>query len=429
MSKFLKSIFFILSIIFSIFNIFINKSYADNQKNIPFIVTAYYSPLPWQKHYITWSYYWDKRLNWKWHTTASWKTPFSWVLAAPSKYPFWTKIYFEWYWIGVVEDRGWAIVKAWVRWHAYDRIDIWMWYWDEWLQRALNWWKRTIKARVVSTKNKTNLKFAQNIIFWLANIKVNPEIHKKNDVIKLQKALTKFWLYKWNIDWNYNSIKNTLINYQLKHRLISSRYQEAAWWFWPKTYKSILRHYSSKDVIIRQNINNIIETNPKIEIVLESPEINLNWDHPQISEVKKVQSLFKKLWLYNWNIDWNYNNIKNKIIEIQKEAHIIKNNNSWWAWYFWEKTKAALIKYCENKYSQHTIVSNRRKINNITIKQKEKLNKIVSTIKNYINKKAWIDRNKKKLIKNKIEKKLLVIKQRVKKIDIKLQINYIIENI
>ncbi len=429
MSKFLKSIFFILSIIFSIFNIFINKSYADNQKNIPFIVTAYYSPLPWQKHYITWSYYWDKRLNWKWHTTASWKTPFFWVLAAPSKYPFWTKIYFEWYWIGVVEDRGWAIVKAWVRWHAYDRIDIWMWYWDEWLQRALNWWKRTIKARVVSTKNKTNLKFAQNIIFWLANIKVNPEIHKKNDVIKLQKALTKFWLYKWNIDWNYNSIKNTLINYQLKHRLISSRYQEAAWWFWPKTYKSILRHYSSKDVIIRQNINNIIETNPKIEIVLESPEINLNWDHPQISEVKKVQSLFKKLWLYNWNIDWNYNNIKNKIIEIQKEAHIIKNNNSWWAWYFWEKTKAALIKYCENKYSQHTIVSNRRKINNITIKQKEKLNKIVSTIKNYINKKAWIDRNKKKLIKNKIEKKLLVIKQRVKKIDIKLQINYIIENI
>ena len=429
MSKFFKSIFFILSIIFSIFNIFISKTYANSQENIPFIVTAYYSPLPWQKHYITWSYWWDKRLNWKWHTTASWKTPFFWILAAPSKYPFWTKIYFEWYWVGVVEDRGWAIVKAWVRWHAYDRIDIWMWYWDEWLQRALNWGKRTIEARVVSTKNKTNLKFVKNIIFWLANIKVNPEIHKKSDVIKLQKALTKFWLYKWNIDWNYKSIKNTLINYQLKHKLISSRYQEAAWWFWPKTYKSILRHYSSKDVIIKQNINNIIETNPKIKIVLESPEINLNWDKPQISEVKKVQTLFKKLWIYNWNINWNYNNIKNRIIEIQKEAWIIKNNNSWWAWYFWEKTKAALIKYCENKYSQHTIVSNRRKLNNITIKQKRKLNKIVSIIKNYINKKAWIDTNRKNFIKKKIEKKLLVIKEKVKKTDIKLQINYIIENI
>jgi len=109
-----------------------------------FFLTAYYSPLPGQKRYTTWSYAWDVRLNWSGKRTASWKWVFEWLLAWPRNYDFWTKIEFEWLWVWVIEDRWGAIVNKWERGHEFDRIDVWMWYGDEWLERALKWWKRKV---------------------------------------------------------------------------------------------------------------------------------------------------------------------------------------------------------------------------------------------------------------------------------------------
>ena len=422
MSKILKSLFFIIQTIFWLFVLQTNTSFAKSNENISFIVTAYYSPLPNQKKYITWTYSWDKRLNWEWHTTASGKPVKPGILAAPSKYPFWTKIYFEWYWVWVVEDRWWAIVKAWVRWHEHDRIDIWMWYWDEWLQRALKWWTRTISGKVVSRKQETNLKFAKDILSWLEKIKVNPEVHKKEDVIKLQEKFKELWLYNWKIDWNYNSIKNDLVNFQIKNKIISSIKDEAAGYFWPKTYTALLRRFWSEEILIKQDDFIIQETNEKIETILQAPKIKLNWDNPQKEEVIKVQKLFKAIWLYNWRIDWNYNSIKNIILKIQKEAWIIKKNTDWWAWYFWEKTKAALITYCENKYEWQKNYT----LNSV---QRKKLDKIIAKIKLYIYKKAWSNITKKESLKRKIEKKLVYIKNKSKKSTLKKQIDYIIKNI
>ena len=347
MSKFLKSIFFMIITILWLSNFLQNTVSAANETY--FIVTAYYSPLPNQKRYTTWTYTWDVRLNWKWHTTASWKWVYTWILAAPSKYPFWTKIYFEWFWIWVIEDRWWAIVKAWKRWFEHDRIDIWMGYWDEWLQRALNWGTRIIKWKVVSRNSNVNLKFSANILKDIENIKVNPENHNISDVKKLQENFKKLWIYNWVIDWKYSSIKITLIDFQINNRIIKSTNSSDAWWFWPKTYTTLLKKYWNKDILVRQNNTKIIETNPKVQIILNHEEIKLNWDKPQIEEVKKLQRLFKKLWMYSWNIDWNFNNIKRKLLDFQKETWIIKQDNSWWAWYFWEKTKAALVNYFENK--------------------------------------------------------------------------------
>lgn len=357
MGKFLKSILFIFLISFWALNLSKNTSFANNETY--FIATAYYSPLPNQKHYTTWSYWWDIRLNWKGHTTASWKPVYTWILAAPKKYPFWTKIYFDGYGIWAVEDRWWAIVRAWVRGHEYDRIDIWMWYGDEWLMRAKKWGKRVIKWKVISRKSNVNLKFSENVLNWVENIRVNPNEHKIEDVKKLQTNFKKLWLYNWNIDGKYNSIKDSLINFQIKSKIIKSKNQIDAWWFWPKTYIALIKKYWNNDILIKQNISNLVETNDKVKIILNHEEIKLNWDFPQKEEVKKVQELFKKLWMYNWNIDGNFNSIKRYLLDFQKKAWIIKQDNSWWAWYFWEKTKAALVTYFENQ------VSNRKE--NITI--------------------------------------------------------------
>jgi hypothetical protein len=388
MSKSFKSL---LLLILSVFWVFLSQTkitLAKSNKNINFIVTAYYSPLPNQKKYITWTYSWDKRLNWEGHTTASWKPIKVWTLAAPSKYPFWTKIYFEWYGVWVVEDRWWAIVKAWVRWHEHDRIDIWMWYGDEWLQRALKWWKKTIAWRVVSKNEKVNLKFTKNVLEGLEKIKVNPEYHPKNNVKKLQENFKKLWIYNWKIDGNYNSIKKDIINFQIKNWIIKSKNDEAAWWFGPKTYIALLRRFWPKDVLIKQKNLIIKETNEKIEIILEAPEIRLNWDNPQKEEVIKVQRLFKDLWIYNWEIDWDYKKIKPLILKIQKWAKIIKKDNDWWAGYFWEKTKAALIKYCEEKYKKKITIDdinyNTLKIIAKKLKKLKSKNKIIKKLEKYL---------------------------------------------
>ena len=353
MSKFLKSLLFSLIILLWLFNFQTNLVSADSEE-VYFIVTAYYSPLPNQKRYSYSSYYWrnrtfeeEKILQWEWHTTASWKWVFKWILAAPTKYPFWTKIYFDWFGIWVIEDRWWAIVKAWERGYEHDRIDIWMWYWDEWLQRALNWWKRTIKWKVVARVSEVNLEYTEDILIDLANIKVNPERHEINDVKILQENFKKFGLYKAEVDWIFKNIEKPLIDYQLKNNLIASREEEAAGWFWPKTYVRLLKDFWNKDVLVKKINTKIIETNKEVQVILAYPEIDLNWDNPIKLEVIKVQDLFKKLWLYSWKIDWNYNNIKNTLISFQKNAGIIKNDTSWWAWYFWEKTKSGLITYFE----------------------------------------------------------------------------------
>lgn len=48
------------------------------------------------------------------------------MIAAPKGYGFGTRIEFNGLGVGIVEDRGGAIVPSGAQGQAYDRIDIWM---------------------------------------------------------------------------------------------------------------------------------------------------------------------------------------------------------------------------------------------------------------------------------------------------------------
>ena len=115
-----------------------------------FTVTAYYSPLPDQKYYLKWDYDAERRLNGMWIRWASGRGVFSGMIAAPKNYQFGTKVYLQWLWVWDIQDRGWAIVNAWERGYKHDRLDVWMWYGDEGLRRALAWGKRTIPWYIAS---------------------------------------------------------------------------------------------------------------------------------------------------------------------------------------------------------------------------------------------------------------------------------------
>lgn len=362
-----------------------------------YVVTAYYSPLPNQEKYLTGDYESEKRLNWQWISWASWKWVYSWMLAAPKTYDFGTKIYLEWLGVWSVEDRWWAIVQAWVRWYSHDRIDVWMWYWDEWLQRALYWGKRTVKWYVVDSNTKTSIDYSnvlspkwatswlqkQNDIFnyslWIWS---NP-----NKIKKLQKFFIDLWLYDWNIDWVYNDqIVDIVFDFQTDNQILNNRYDLWAGYWWVKTrglFKKMYLNWEFDKPKIKKSeqknkstsIRN--ENTKKHEVVKEKEENNIKSESSNFEnkandyidsisydktifdsfvdthwKVKILQNIMYEMWIYNWDVSWNYDDLISPIYNYQIKNNIVINESSPWAWYFWPKTRASIkndyINYLED---------------------------------------------------------------------------------
>ena len=318
-----------------------------------FIITAYYSPLPNQSNYTTGSYEWDKRLNGEGVITASWKWVFPGLLAGPSNYPFGTKLYFEWYGVWSIEDRGWAIVKAGERWHSYDRIDIWMGYWDEGLARALKWWKRTVTWKIVVPSAEVTISFPESEIGYIPNLTVNPEAHEADDVETLQEIFTKADLYSWNIDWKYESIENEIITFQINQGIIKNRDDESAWWFWPKTISALRNMFpSNSSVILREEDAALFDEFNHKKASVVSKFILEYWDLQVSPEsdsftIAELQELLYKLGEYGWEIDGQYTSVEVSLIDFQIKVWLITDGEDWGAGYFWNKTKSALWSYYE----------------------------------------------------------------------------------
>lgn len=136
------------------------KNLEAKNSNDNFIVkkvkaTAYYWPEKWQKHYATWSYKWDIKLQWSWKLTASWLKPEAWMIASPKNINLWTKVIIPDYvakvsWAKsnetIVADRWWAI--------KWNKVDVFFGHWEEALNRALNFWKKDIEIKIA--KNWVN---------------------------------------------------------------------------------------------------------------------------------------------------------------------------------------------------------------------------------------------------------------------------------
>ncbi len=240
-----------------------SNSYLINNKieaiqKIDLVITGYYSPLPDQKKYITGSYEKEIALNGDWVWMASWKKVFTWAIAAPKKYDFWTKIYIEWYWIWVVEDRWWKIIDD-----EHTRIDIWMWYGDEWLQRAINWWSRKSVWYIVSPDTNINFNFWEPINFETyyntdKKITLTPE-SDENEVKKAQEYFKEILYYYGEIDWKYENIKPTIVKYQLQKWIIQSKDEEVAWYVWPKTNSELNKDLNNKNSLDKKEKEKILQ--------------------------------------------------------------------------------------------------------------------------------------------------------------------------
>lgn len=394
------TLFLVISLVFNIFFIK-NETFAEDRT---FIVTAYYSPLPWQKYYMRGNLEKEKILQWEWTHGASGKAIFSGMLAAPKTYNFWTKIFLEWLGVWVVEDRGQAIVKKWERWYEHDRLDVWMWYGDEGLKRTLAWWKRKVEWKILpedaeitidykkhpapdkavahlKKAEKNNLKseeksekITEKTIFDFSIWKDS----EKEEIIKLQKFLQEKWFYKWKIDWIYNSeIISFVLDFQLKNEIISSKNDFWAWYWWEKTRKIFKEKLEHPD--------------KKIEEKSEKLNIFSNFSN-SLEEIKEVEKIFKEIWILKVNETLTKENFSENILKFQISEKIILWEKEIWAWNFWPKTRWVLKKKYENfideKILQEKInFEKNKKIEKAEIEAQNLVDEKVKNLKNKIIKK------------------------------------------
>lgn len=347
---------------------------ADNNY---FIVTAYYSPLPDQKYYITGSYESEIRLNGKGIAWASGKNVFSGMLAAPSKYAFWTKIYLEWLWVWSVEDRGGAIVPAGKRGYSHDRIDIWVWSGDEGLRRAMYWGKRKIAWNVLSATNttldyktipapswavpKTTTLYGKAVQVEQSSTATKKELDifslslwKWSDtsyISKLQEILLELGYYTTQeITWVYDTHTiDAVYNFQVNNNILTHEYEKWAGSYGPKTrskLKEIYWLYTKEQEELKEFQETIAGLKAESQ-TLTQKRIDALWNiqYGDISpEVRELQKILSELWYFKYK-DTAIFGVKtqNALIDFQLSNSVISGNDSLWVGVFWPKTRSTII--------------------------------------------------------------------------------------
>lgn len=361
----------IIAILLILLNIEASYASIESEKSEfkKFIITAYYSPLPNQSIYLKWNYEDEVILNWAWIRWASGKWVYPGMLAAPKSYSFWTKIYLSWVWVGTVDDRWWAIVGSGSRGYDADRIDIWMGYGEEWLKRALTWWKRTVYWKIINeneAKDKDPINIEKFKIWKVSLAKIKPansiipeniwKYSSEEDLKKAQEIFAKLGFYNWDIDWKYNKLLiDAIADFQISNNLLSSSFDKSAWYYWVKTKAKLKEKYLA--FLKNEEIAKAEEAKKQKEIALykeKTKEIVDNFWTPKNWEVwnhvRNLQKTMKALWYFEEKdtaIFWP--KTKESVINYQLEKWIIKSKNDTDAGIIWEKTQKSLqndlIKY------------------------------------------------------------------------------------
>ncbi len=356
-------------------NVNANEKPLDGCYMKNFDVTGYYSPIQWQDFYYRWNFNSEIRLNWQGIAWASWKKVFNGMLAASPNYSFGTKVYFPDYGWGQIEDRGQAIVQAWVRTNSHDRIDIRMGHGTKWLIRALSFGKRTLKW-FVCPSNKPYVwfdywQFPVYNNFFKASLWWVGLAQWRNDkwVESLQYFLHQLGYVKKNHITGYFGpiTKQAVCSFQQDQNIV---YWSNCWYFGPKTRHSLkkalkniwyITSNSYRDYYIpnKQDTENDLHKKEKqLAINQEDKEKNSDGNTTQSSkneivfnrsfqrgensyEITELQKYLNKLGYYKGDLDGTYDMETIKAVyQFQLDHKVLDPNTDMSVkWYFGLQTR------------------------------------------------------------------------------------------
>jgi len=362
-------VFVLLVLIFGYVKADIDWSICEKRT---FTITAYYSPESDQLFYYKPNFEQEKILNWNGTHWASGKPVFNWMLAAPTNYEFGEKIYFPDLGVGEISDRGWAIVNSGNRWFSNDRLDIRVGFWELWLVRALDF---GVQEKIGYYCDLEDLKKIWNIDVWLKLDSI-PVFKNFFDVAIWKQSLEKWrkdiWVWilqKYLIKLGYlnenqhtgvfgDSTRDAICSYQ-SERLISYPGHVSCGVFWPQTRIAMKNSVESKwllpnnlweittiDIIEQQAkswdqawaILNDIKTSKEY---FDKPFYRNTYD----SKVKELQKILLNLEIYEWDMDWVFDDdVISAVYKLQIQEWILKwvSGEESLAWYIWSKTRKIL---------------------------------------------------------------------------------------
>lgn len=213
------------------------------------------------------------------------------------------------------------------------------------------WW---IKTRKKFTTLKNSGFFDVNIVqtpqqVWENDIfKTYIHPQSNSDVVKkLQKVLSELGYYSWEENGKYNDIYDILVNYQIENKIISSKNDLAAGYFWPKTratmwdeYKQMLEKKAKEEEY--KNLVTKLEAE-KLEEAKKMIEELWNVRYGETSaRVRELQILLKDLGYFDYQDTAIFGKItKDSVIKYQIDNEIISSETESVAWLIWPKTKAS----------------------------------------------------------------------------------------
>ena len=212
-----------------------HSGYAANITK-DFIVTAYYSPLPDQSFYLKGNYEAEKILNGNGTHGASGKPVFVGMIAAPKTYNFGTRIDLTWLGVGIVEDRGGAIVSSGERGYDADRIDIWMGSGESGLRRAMVWGKRRVTGTITADTTRAILNFrdidtGKIDLSQYGSVRANASGYLSATVLSMFADL--------GYDTITSDVRNMILSFQKDHGIIKAASDDGAWVYGPRTRSTL----------------------------------------------------------------------------------------------------------------------------------------------------------------------------------------------
>lgn len=216
-----------------------------------YTITAYYSPLPDQQRYGRGSYEAEVIFEGRGTHAADGTPVYPGMLAAPPEIPFGTKIHIPGIGIGTIHDRGGAIQAG---SGCTGRLDAWMGYGEEGLERALNWGMRKVEVTfygidetieediILEGYSETEKILREKIPF------LSPQIFQRDlglgdsgdDVKRLQKHLIELDYFEGEETGLYDDdTQNAVLGFQLYYGIVSSSDDLGAGYFGVNTRKKI----------------------------------------------------------------------------------------------------------------------------------------------------------------------------------------------
>lgn len=341
-----------------------------------FIITAYYSPLLDQVHYVTGSYEGDIYLNGNGTNGADGTPVYPGMIAAPSTYAFGTKMYIPGVGLTAVHDRGGAIKSAGERGNVYDRLDIWMGQGDEGLRKALGWGKRTIEVQVYGINSALTeaVYFEQYLSVenfftqtFLTPLKFPNDIYYGTDgeeVKKMQQHL---------VDWGYLSEANgfygsdtaqALFQFQMDFGIVSSGDELGVGHFGPMTRRKFdeLIHDDElsedrvklqKGKVLMQKHSDLYEVENLFGTALSQGDSG--------STVMKLQEELRRLGFLRIEATGYFGETTaHALFKFQQSQNIVANKTDSGAGYLGPQTRTALNNILEARFDTKSLMAYQR---------------------------------------------------------------------